>query len=303
MKTTLGRTLRAASRLVLWCAVAVPLGAHALVGGAGIDPNTAASPWAGVGSLKVGGSSYTATLIAPGYVLTAAHVVAGAAPSAVSFQLNAGTSFSIAASDIFVNPGFTASVVGNPAGDPTWHDDLAIVRLAGNVPAGVPVYSIFNGSLQGLALSFVGYGGSVASKKTGENVVDRLFADTGGADEVYMFDFDGPDLTTNRLGGGTLGAGREASIVSGDSGSSAFVHVVVNGQPVWQLAGINTFELMFSQGQSSGTFGTGGGGMVLSAYTPWIDGVLVSAVPEPQGWLMLLAGLGALGKLSRRRGL
>ena len=64
--------------------------AFALVGGAGVAPNTADSPWAGVGSLSVGTSVFTGTLIAPGYILTAAHVVRGVDLSTITFRLNAG---------------------------------------------------------------------------------------------------------------------------------------------------------------------------------------------------------------------
>jgi hypothetical protein len=103
-------------------------------------------------------------------------------------------------------------------------------------------------------------------------------------------------LTTNYLGGATLGANREASLVQGDSGSAAFVKV--NGQ--WELAGINTFEAFFAGGPTvSGAYGTGGGGVVLSSYLPWITSVM--AVPEPSEWLMLLAGMGLIGGLQRRR--
>ena len=112
-----------------------------------------------------------------------------------------------------------------------------------------------------------------------------------------MFDYDGPNPTPNYLGGGTLGANREASLVQGDSGSSAFVYA--NGQ--WQLAGINTFQVMFAQGQTSGQYGTGGGGIVLASYSPWINSVVLAPVPEPQTWLLLLAGLGVLGRVLLRR--
>lgn len=293
---------RNAARAMLIVALCVPLGAFALVGGAGVAPNSADSPWSGVGSLSVAGSKFTATLIAPGYVLTAAHVAAGADLSTVSFQVNAGTSYAISASQIFVNPGYTGNSNGNVPGDPTKHDDLAIIKLSTAVSADVPVYNLYTGNLQSKNLTFVSYAGSITSKTTGENRADVLFADAAGTAETYLFDYDGPDLSTNRIGAniasnGTLGANREASFVGGDSGSSAFVNV--HGQ--WQLAGINTFAAIFSAGPTtSGQYGTGGGGIVLSAYSSWINSVVLTPVPEPQTWLMLLVGLGLLGCASRR---
>jgi V8-like Glu-specific endopeptidase len=55
-----------------------------------VDPNTVSSPWAGVGSLShARGGTYSAVVIAPNAVLTAAHVVAGGAPESWTFNLNA----------------------------------------------------------------------------------------------------------------------------------------------------------------------------------------------------------------------
>lgn len=277
--------------------MALPLSVQALVGGAGVDPNLADSPWAGVGSLRIGNSAYTATLIAPGYILTAAHVAAGAELSGISFQTHAGASLSYAASRVFLNPDYTASASGNLAGDPTHHADLAIIRLAEAVPPGIPSYGLYSGPLQGRLLSFVSYGGSATAKKTGENVADLLFADTEGVQQTYVFDYDGSDLSSNYLGGGTLGANREASLVPGDSGSAAFV--LVKGQ--WQLAGINTFQGYFNAGQSSGQYGTAGGGVVLSSHASWINSIVLTPVPEPGNMVMLLAGLGLVGAIAGRR--
>ncbi len=278
--------------------LAMPFGANALVGGAGVAVNSATSPWSGVGSLSVGGNLFTGTLIAPGYVLTAAHVVAGADLANVSFQVNAGTSYAMAASQIYVNPDYTASTAGNAAGDPTNHNDLAIIRLAGAVGADIPFYNLYSGNLQGVDLNFVSFAGSTTVKQTGENIADTLFTNVAGTNKTYMFDFDGPNLSTNVMGGGTLGTNREASMVNGDSGSAAFVY----SQGQWQLAGINTFEATFGgQSTQSGAYGTGGGGVVLAGYSSWISSVVTAPVPEPESGAMLLVGLALVGSVSRRK--
>lgn len=284
--------------LALGLALAAPLSAIALVGGPGIDPNSANSPWNGVGSLNVGGNFFTATLIAPGYLLTAAHVVNGAAAANVSFKVNAGTSYSIAASQIFVNPDFTGSPVGNVPGDPTWHNDLAIIKLAGVAAADTPIYSLFTGNLQGADLHFVSFANSSTVKTTGENIADVLLSNAAHTNQTFLFDYDGPTQATNVLGVGTLGLNREASFVGGDSGSAAFVNV--NGQ--WQLAGINTLDLFFGgHSTTAGEYGTGGAGIVVEGYTDWINGVIAAPVPEPTSGGMLVLGLTSLFGVIRRR--
>jgi hypothetical protein len=286
------------SSIALGLALAAPMSAMALAGGAGVAANSASSPWNGVGSLNVGGGLFTATMIAPGYLLTAAHVVNGANAANVSFQVNAGTSYSIAASDIFVNPDFTGTTAGNVAGDPTWHNDLAIIKLAGVAGADIPVYNLFTGNLQGADLNFVSFGNSSTVKTTGENIADVMFTNAAGTNQTYLFDFDGPTLATNVVGGGTLGANREASLVGGDSGSAAFVNV--NGQ--WQLAGINTLDVFFGGGPTTpGAFGTGGAGVAVKGYSSWINGVIATPVPEPMSGEMLLVGLASLLGLRKLR--
>ena len=269
--------------------------AHAVIGAAPdsptalVDPNILSSPWSGVGSLVVDGSPYSAVLIAPGYVLTAAHVVYGKSPASMTFNLNVGSSFAgtIGVDSLYVNPGFAGFI---PAADGFVHSDLAVVKLSSSAPAGVSVYNLTQAPIKaGELLTFVGYGASgdgvngvtVAGdshvKRVGENHVEILPANSP---DVYGFSFDQFS---------TLGP-REATLGPGDSGSPTFVKDL-NGK--WSLAGINTFVGSISGGPTTpGTFGTIGGGMMLSAYAPWISSVVVSAVPEPSAGLLMLVGLG-----------
>jgi len=275
--------------------------ARAIVGGAAdldppdtpeqrIDPNTQESPWAGVGSLTVfrAGTqtpqgTYTAVAIGPSHVLTAAHVVYRRAPEEVRFNLNYGADLThqIAASEIHVHPDYNGFHPDPASG--VVHDDLAIVRLASPLPFGVPAYRIYPSPLPMRAvLTLVGYGaggdgihgvtvgGSASVRRVGRNVVDRVVRDNGGsgAFEVYLFDFDGPDASTNRMGGTTLGNNVEATLAGGDSGSPAFV--TARGG-VW-LAGINTF--VGPEGTVKDKFGGIGGGVLVYSYLRWIESVL-----------------------------
>ena len=269
--------------------------ALALVGGS-IDPNTADSPWAGVGSITINGSIFSGVMLDSTHVLTAAHVVAGQVSTAgnVSFSLNAGAySQTLTATSISVFSGYTGTT---PGSDGVWHDDLAVVTL--NAPiTGVVGYDLYNGSLKGQTITLVGYGGTGSTVKTvGQNVVDLVLNDDDSKnpqnkiDEVYVFDFDGLDLP-NSYGGGALGAGIEAGYTSGDSGSPVFIYA--GGK--WQIAGIANFN------GTSSTGGPIGGGTIVSSYIPWINEQMAAPVPEPRTWAMMLVGMGLVGAAVRAK--
>ncbi len=227
-------------------------------------------------------------------------------------------------------PGFTGT---SPGADGVWHDDLAIITLGTAVTGAVPTYGLYGGSLSNKTITLVGYGGggdgvngvtsgaNASVKRVGQNRVDRVLVDDdgGSASEVFMFDFDGSTKATNVFGTSskssnlTLGATIEAQYAGGDSGSPVFV----KDKGVWKIAGIGTFNGGTSlSGGSNVKFGSIGGGTIVAPYLSWIDstmkaspaggsgasllGASVTAVPEPQAWLLLLAGLGLVGVMVRR---
>ena len=265
----------------------------ALVGGS-IDPNTAVSPWASVGSITIGTGVYSGVLLDSQHVLTAAHVVSGqvAAAGNVSFSLNAGDlSQTLTAASISVYGGYTGTT---PGSDGVWHDDLAVITLSTPITGVVPIYGLYSGSMQGQTISMVGYGGTGATvKKAGENVVDVVFNDDDIAgsttNEVFVFDLDN-GATNGPYGGSALSM--EAGYTGGDSGSPVFVSV----DGVWKIAGTSTFTGT-STLRGGGSIG---GGTIVASYIPWIQQqMLITPVPEPQAWLMMLAGLGLVGAAVR----
>jgi hypothetical protein len=289
--------------------------AHAIIDGA-IDHNTVQSSWAGVGSITIGTGTYSGTLVAPNYVLTAAHVVGNRRPEEITFNLNFGGDLThrIVAEAVFVQPGYTGGAGLQGSGN----RDLALIRLSEPAPAGVPIYSIFEGLLpQGSILTLVGYGGGgtgltgpteqphPAVKRVGANVAE-CFAHTPGFEScnlpaltgpgpraLYFYDFDGPATP----GKPSNGLANEAALAGGDSGSPAFVNV--HGQ--WQLAGVNTFSGRVTEKGPIGMYGSVGGGVLLSDENGhWLRSVMAphqdqtgtrSTLPEPRTWFLLGLGL------------
>lgn len=251
-------------------------GARALVGGVGLQEPDPKAAWAGVGSLDNGrGGLFSATPLDRRHVITAAHVAAGSDVRRMVFRLSTGGGFVGGASALHVHPAFRGMVAHNPPADPTTHHDLAIVRLADALPEAVPVPTVFTGDLSGRTLTLVSHGGSTTLVSTGENVVDVVMRDEFGRPATYLFDFDGPDLASNRFGPpmrvhGTIGAQREAALVGGDSGSAAFVFF----DGLWWLAGVNSFRVTFKNPPEPGGFGVAGGGIVLATHADWIQSVV-----------------------------
>ncbi len=291
---------------VLWLAHAAA--AHAILAGAPpdspagrVDPNTTASPWAGVGSLSVGSNVYSAVAIQARHVLTAAHVVKGVPVSSIRFNLNYGGNLThqIPAAAVFVHPSFVSF------NNPNLQHDIAIVELAQDLPAAVPIYQLhFADIAPGTLLTMVGYGASgqgsvgvtvgssATTKRKGENAADafELDIDGSGRKAIYQFDFDGGSAA-NHLGGGSLGNTVETTFAGGDSGSPAFV---VNGDP--KVVAVNTFVTSFQNPPSpAGVFGTGGGGNLVFAYREWIESVIDrpgrnADIPVLPGWGFVLLG-------------
>jgi hypothetical protein len=335
-----------------------PAGTPADNPGLHVDPNTTTSPYAGVGSLFIdaapagdnlgylcsGCAIHGFTLgktVVRDYVLAAAHCldfaggideasnptgdgVPDVAPGDVTFFLNYGGSFTsqIKATEIHLFPSWHGFDNVNGAEGPSINDDVALIRLASPVPAGVPVYNLsttFSGNVE--AITSVGYGesgspsginvaASFVTKRVGHNQADAVFNDDEGPInntnfEGFEADFDGPTAATNvfNLGNpaveGTRGNVVETTIAPGDSGSPSFLSdfdslspiLGSDGQPI--VYGINTFST-----SDSPAYGSVFGGTLVSRYASWIDSV-IHPVPEPSSIVLMICGVAGFGWLTR----
>lgn len=255
-----------------------------------VDPNTTTSPYGGVGSVYMqtssGGYIGSAAAISRIHILTAGHNVdisgdgiVDVATSNFSFILNFGGSYSdeIYAKAIHLHPDYTGF------SNPVVNDDLAIVELSRPLPEGVPIYPLYDTPFTAAErITMVGYGTSGDGvngyyvnprfdvKRVGYQMADAYEVDDegSGSREVFEFDFDGAGI--NRWGGGSLGNDVESHIGGGDSGGPSFV-TDANGN--LSLFGVNTYSFGYFR-TAAPYFGSGGGGMVISAYVDWINGIL-----------------------------
>ncbi|MGJ3253431.1 MAG: SdrD B-like domain-containing protein [Elainellaceae cyanobacterium] len=282
-----------------------------------VDPNTANSPFAGVGSLTITPSPTESFLcsgaaISPRHILTAAHCldvegedgIIDVQPGDVTVNLNVGSDLSnrITASALDLFPEYAGFSNG-------LNNDLAIVTLSDDLPSNVPIYSLFRDPLQpDTILTLVGYGttgtglvgfvegtANPAIKRVGQNQIEDTTLLTQFVPDIsenFLFDFDGPDASTNSLAvlgsGLTLGNTVEATVGPGDSGGPSFIQV--GGELL--LAGVNTFAFAFPDAFAppedaviQGTFGSGGGGVILSdpEKLAWIDSIIGTVPPDALG--------------------
>ncbi len=229
----------------------------------------------------------------------------------------------VTASSVSMNPNYQG--FGNcPVGVNGFclNDDIAVVHLNQDAPAAAKIYRAYSGDVTtGQLITMVGYGTSgdgvggyyinpdFRIKRSGQNIMDLFDRDdeqnfAGGPQEVWYADFDGKgqDSFCDLLGVCTakLANDKEANIGGGDSGGPSFL--LSGGE--YFLLGNNTFGGTF-QGQVAGTFGTYFGGMLVSAYIDYLeaatDGAIQTAVPEPETYALMLAGLAALGFVVRRK--
>src|SRR3954471_1903895 len=281
------------------------------------------------GTSGSGGFAASGVVVAPDWVLTAAHVTAGA--SSLQFYTDAGgTNFgraSIAADAWYTYPQWN----GNPGAG----YDIGLMHLSSSLGCGSAssdsggcAAARYTGSSELNQIgALVGYGmtgtGTTGAsvfdglRRAGLNMVDSFY---GAGDRLLLADFDSGSYRDNALGS-RFPVPLEATIAPGDSGGGLFE--TINGRSY--LTGITSFSWSSIDGTPDSDYGDGSGWTRVSSFNSWIDGVTggnafaasfgkngtagsmfaAAAVPEPATWGLLIPGLGVLlfvARLRRRGG-
>ncbi len=239
--------------------------------------------FASVGLLTGGLYTGCGILIAPNWVLTAAHMLDFS--SSATFTLN-GTAYT--STELYRNPGWNGDVLNG--------NDFGLVHFTSSLTA-IPPAQFYAGPTEtNLTGTFVGYG-FTGTGLTGWKTLDgrkRAFQNTidGDFDLPTLLlgaDFDNPGNAADSLFGSATPLPLEGCVAPGDSGGGVFVQQ--GGQ--YYLAGVIS-GVLATDGNPNSDYGDITAYGRIAGALPWINSIV--SVPEPAaGALLLAAGLAMLG--------
>ncbi len=266
------------------------------------DYQNLAAQYPSVGKFA-GNFPQSGVLIGSDWVLTAAHVAATLTNGSSTFVIG-GINYTV--TQMIINPGYNGTTLAN---------DVALIKLSGNVTNVTPAI-LYNGTSElGVQGTWVGFGetgtGISGANGTGRgtargatNFIDGFYDyPTGGTSLTngngLLADFDDGTLGNNTLANlvppvpsSPTPTTYEGSLAAGDSGGGVFGTI---SSTVF-LIGINDFVSPGAFGSDT-QYGAILGATRVSAYTGWI----ASEIPEPSAATVVGGMLVGLLVLARQR--
>ncbi|HEX8309868.1 MAG TPA: trypsin-like serine protease [Chthoniobacteraceae bacterium] len=242
---------------------------------------------------SIGGNKLGGTLIAPEFVLTAAHIQGDIIPGVTTFAIG-GANYVIASQT--PHPQFNSA---------TFENDINILRLSAPVQNVAPAaYNTTLGNELTRTVTIIGYGttgngatgivpNTQGTRRGAQNTADLFgFADLI-PETSFVGDFDNPNpaVLTDSFTGSPIPLNLEGTTALFDSGGGVYTDFG-NGQV---LIGINSF-VGSRDGTANSDYGDLFGATRVSLYSNFIQ----SNIPEPTTGILSLLGLLIAG-LKRRR--
>lgn len=237
--------------------------------------------YAAIGEIVRLGTSGAGTgeLIAPRWVITAAHVVQRATPDSTWVRFGDRR---IAVRRIVPHPRYAGTVNDRPFARTAF--DLALLELAGDAP--VPPLAVeFAVPVPGETATLVGFGvggpgarDTAGTKRAARNRIDQVGGTHRGAEipaNVVLLDFDGPSTARNALGGGEPEA-LEGIASGGDSGGALLVR---RGDREVLVATFATSSVNVAAAIARDFSGTINAFVGLAPHRDWIESVLRGSEP------------------------